>query len=131
MKYTFERPYELVTLDRYPRLGNIIFSERHFEAGHKIAVHWHDYIEIEIVASGSVLHTINNEEQLLTAGSAYIVSSCDFHGLEMTEESEIFNLSLGRGSLDEKLEEQLGHMKCRISDQDSVRSIFRKAVAEH
>lgn len=135
MNYTFDRPYELVTLDRYPGLGNVIFSKRRFEAGHSIAVHWHDYTEVEIVASGSVEHTLNNERRMLGTGAAYIVSSCDFHGLRMPEDLVILNLSFTRGSLDTRLEEQLGfgigHVRCELSDLSEVNGIFERAAGEY
>ena len=135
MIHTFDRPYELVTLDRYPGLGNIIFSERHFPSGHSIAVHWHDYTEVEIVLSGSLAHVINNERQTLTVGSAYIVSSCDFHGLTALDDLTILNLSFTRGSLDSRLEENLGcgigRVRCQLDDLSEVKSIFSRAAVEY
>lgn len=135
MIYTFDRPYELVTLDRYPGLGNIIFSERHFPSGHSIAVHWHDYTEVEIVLAGSLAHVINNERQTLRPGSAYIVSSCDFHGLTALDDLTILNLSFTRGSLDSRLEENLGcgigRVRCQLDDLSEVKSIFSRAAGEY
>lgn len=136
MKYTFERPFQLVTFDRYPSNGNILFSRRRFEAGHEIACHWHDYTEIEIVAEGSADHFINNEQTVLKAGDGYIMSSCDFHGIKAASELVILNLSLRQGSVDSRLENSLGYgvgkIRCELEgrEMDRVNELFDRALTE-
>lgn len=137
MQYTFERPFQFVTFDRYPGNGNILFSRRRFEAGHEIVCHWHDYNEIEIIAEGRADHFINNEQTILKAGDGYIMSSCDFHGIKAIDELVILNLSFRQGSVDSRLENSLGYgvgkVRCELDrrEMELVNEIFDRAENEY
>lgn len=57
------------------------------------ADHWHSYFEIEIVVSGTGIHTIAGDSYELTEGSAYILSPTDFHRIEPHEQLLLWNIS--------------------------------------
>lgn len=136
MKYTFEHPYELVTLDRFSKEENIVFSKREFKAGHKVPVHWHDYNEIEILAFGTLEHMLNNETYIMEEGDGYIASSCDFHGLRALSDVTLLNLSFKIGSVDELISSSLGYgigkFRCRLFETELCRVIelFEYAISE-
>lgn len=137
MKYTFERPYELVTFDRFSETKNFIFSERSFKAGRKVPIHWHDYNEIEILAQGELEHTMNNETYPMTPGAGYIMSSCDFHGLTAISDVRILNLSFKLGNVDERIESSfgcgIGKFRCMLSCEKLalIEELFKNAAREN
>lgn len=128
--------YRLIKLDTYSKCENIIFSRRHFKAGHRIVVHWHDFNEIEIVLSGTARHMSNGNESLLVPGSAYLMSSCDFHGLEFIDDSIILNLSFMSDGIDPMLAECLGYGVGNVNFRfpgdrlGEINHLFERAIAE-
>lgn len=136
MNHSFEAPYELVRLERYSRHESIIFSKRIIEAGHQTPVHWHDFNELEIVISGSAKHIVNDSEQLIVPGCAYLMSSCDFHGIYAIERLTMLNLSFAFGGVDPELEScfgfGLGNFSCQLSDEriNYIQELFDRALLE-
>lgn len=103
MKLNANIPYEFVTFDRYICNKNVHISERHINKNHIVPMHWHEFFELEVVFEGSATHIINNTEFELKAGSAYIITYCDFHQIIPHEDLKIFNLSFMPSQLNEKL----------------------------
>lgn len=136
MNKSYHDNYHLVTLERYSKSDSVIFSRRVFRAGHHIDVHWHDYNEIEIVLSGTARHISNGVESLLVPGSAYLMSSCDFHGIDVIEELTLLNLSFTSDSVDPILTGSFGYgvgnINCRFPGErlGHINDLFSRAIAE-
>lgn len=128
--------YNLVTLDRYTKTEPILFEERELPAGRVIPVHWHNYIELEILLEGEAEQIINNKSYLMKKGSAYIMTSCDFHIIVPKSNMKILNLSIMRGIIDTKLENCLdggvGKFLCTFDEGQLsyVSGLFQRAQNE-
>lgn len=76
---------------------------RSLEKGKVIEPHWHNFYEIEIILSGSMLHKIGDKEFLLSKGDAYLISSNGFHSMEFPEEVTLLNIGFRAELLNDDL----------------------------
>ena len=67
------------------------------------AIHWHDYVEIEIIVDGSAVHNLNGRMSLLSAGSVYMVRPMDFHSIMQPKGLHILNVSFSDNLLSAEL----------------------------
>lgn len=137
MRYHYKDPeYNLVTLDRYSKAETVMFEKREFPAGRIIPIHWHNYIELEILIEGEAEHIVNNKTMVMTKGSAYIMTSCDFHKIAVKKNMKILNLAIARGKIDPKLENYLesggGKFHCIFDEEQLsyVTGLFERAQKE-
>lgn len=137
MSYNYKEPeYNLVTLDRFSKTETVLFSVHEFPAGRVVPVHWHNFIELEIVLGGEADYMANNKSSVLKRGSVYIMSSCDFHTLYPKSTLTILNLSIMRGIIDPMLENLVesgvGKIHCTLDDAQltQLTDLFRRAQNE-
>lgn len=136
MQSSIERPYILATLDRYKESGSVMFSTRKFSKDRVVPVHWHNYLELEIIKEGSARHIVSNNSYNLKKGSAYIMTDCDFHSLIYESDSTVLNLSIMRGVIDDKLEKYIlsgvGKFHCNFDSEqlDYATALFELAQNE-
>ena len=137
MSFRYKDPeYNLITLNHYSRTETILLGWREIPSGRVIPMHWHDYIELEIVTAGEIEHIVNNTSTVVSRGSAYIMTSCDFHMLTAKSEAKLLNLSIMRGKLDPQLENYLesgvGKFNCTFSDEqlNSLVELFERGIRE-
>ncbi|MBQ7840165.1 MAG: AraC family transcriptional regulator [Lachnospiraceae bacterium] len=76
-----------------------VLLERHIPAGTDFPLHWHDYIEFEIVVSGSARHVYNGNAYTISEGSAYMMSYYDFHGVTALTDLELYSIHFNRNML--------------------------------
>lgn len=57
-------------------------------------LHRHDYIEIEYIVKGKIVHELNGTEQTLGPGDGYGLSRRDLHSINIIEPVEIHNISI-------------------------------------
>lgn len=107
MENLSKKPYILATLNDYHTNEPIIFSTRKYPKGKITPIHWHNYLELEIIKEGSARHIVTNGTYEISKGSAYIMTGSDFHSLVATTDFTILNLAITRGVIDEKLEKSL------------------------
>ena len=107
MRSYLEKPYLLTTLDSYKESDSVLFSTRKFSKGKVVPVHWHNFLELEIIKEGSAKHIFSNNSYNLKKGSAYIITDCNFHSLIYESDSTVLNLSIMRGTIDDKLEKYI------------------------
>lgn len=69
------------------------------EMGRHIPLHWHDYFEFELIVNGELKHICNGRSCRATAGSAYIMSSLNFHELTALTDSHIYSLHFDKSIL--------------------------------
>jgi len=69
---------------------------------HPIDLHYHDYYEIFLVINGTLLHLINNEEQILSKGVLLFIRDFDQHALTSCNDMpyEILNLAFSKKTLE-------------------------------
>ncbi len=66
-------------------------------------LHWHDYIEVELVLDGKGRQTLNGEEDILTAGCLTVMRPTDFHDVSPDEGFHLINLSINDRLLPEEI----------------------------
>lgn len=128
--------YNLVTLDRYTKTEPILFEKRELPAGRIIPVHWHNFLEVEILIEGEAEQIINNKQHSMKKGCAYIMRSCDFHIIIPRSNLKILNLSVMRGVIDSKLEKYVdswpGIFLCTFEESwlAEIGELFERAWGE-
>ncbi len=77
----------------------------HKQLGGDVIIHWHDYVECELIFSGELEYIINGRTYHLTSGCAYIATPSDTHSMRiMTDEPvELFSISCDESYLDPEL----------------------------
>lgn len=133
MKHSFDQPYEFVTMERQSRFcrsGDIVVSEHILPHSHTTPVHWHEFFELELVLEGTALHFINNEENFLSPGCAYLITNCDFHRIVPQSNLRIFNLSFTPDSINAELTTQLSGFHCRLTAETfaTASALFQRAL---
>ena len=81
--------------------GHSLAVERHtVVGGHPL--HWHSYFEIEIILSGSGKYIINDVEYDIAVNDAFFLNPTDFHYLDVSDVTELINISFDSSILDDK-----------------------------
>ncbi|MBQ8814406.1 MAG: helix-turn-helix domain-containing protein [Lachnospiraceae bacterium] len=99
-----------------------ILIERHKNPkGRRIPLHWHEFLEFEIVVSGTARHIYNQQEYLLTRGSAYMTSYHDFHELLSLTDLDIYCIHFTKQILDPEIARFLDYNKfhCQLSEEET------------
>ena len=136
MQDRIEKPYMLATLDLYKGSDAVLFSTRKLSKNRNVPVHWHNYLELEIIKEGTVKHIVSNNSYTLTKGSAYIMSDCDFHTLIPKSDFTVLNLSIMRGAIDDKLEKYImsgvGKFRCTFDSEqiEYITTLFERGENE-
>ena len=74
---------------------NIYFRKKKYFQTESFGLHWHDYIEIELIAEGSMYQSINGDNaQLLTDGYVSILRPTVFHSVEVLSNTTLYSLEL-------------------------------------
>ena len=136
MQTSSKKPYILATLNDYHTDEPIIFSTRHYQKGRVTPIHWHNYLELEIIKNGTARHIVSDKDYEISQGSAYIMTGKDFHSIISTADFTILNLAITRGSIDEKLEKYItnsvGKFYCHLDNEQFSYfiTLFEKAEKE-
>ena len=104
MHSVFEKNYSLATLDCFNKTEPIMFSKRNLSKDRTVPVHWHNYLELEIIATGTAKHIVTGSNYTLSKGSAYMMTGCDFHTIIPKSDITLLNLSVTSGVIEENLE---------------------------
>ncbi len=86
-------------LKHYSIENEISVSFRRINANIEFTLHWHNYIEIELVTGGRGQHDFNGEVFEAKPGLVCILRPSDFHNLSTTENMELYNISITESSL--------------------------------
>ncbi len=62
------------------------------EAGRVIPLHWHDYLEWELVTEGEGEQVYNGERFPVRRGSVYMLSDCDYHSFRAVGRVRLLNV---------------------------------------
>ena len=104
MENISKKPYLLATFNDYRTNEPIVFSTRKYPKEKITPIHWHNYLELEIIKEGSAHHIVANGTYEISKGSAYIMTGSDFHSIKPTIDFTILNLAIARGVIDKNLE---------------------------
>ncbi len=88
--------------------GRIILCEKkHIAAGKIYEMHWHDYIEMEIILSGVAEHIYNSQVTNVSRGHTYIITSHDFHALHAQSDVVLLNVCFHSHVMEKEVRETL------------------------
>ena len=75
---------------------------RYKDFDEEVPMHWHSFYELEIIVDGVGRHVLNGEEYDVQRGSAYLLTTTDFHTLKNLSPMKIWHLSFDEEMLSEK-----------------------------
>lgn len=83
-------------------------------------MHWHDFLEFEIVIAGLLKYSSNNQTHTLGPGSAHILCLHDCHGLSTLEDTTLYCLHINTDLLDLEIAEQLRYnsFRCQFTPEE-------------
>lgn len=93
-----------LTTDVYLRQGQAVRSyEQHLHD--PVALHWHEFHELQLVVNGTGRETLNGAEHLLRRGELTVLSPADFHALvPLRKPLRLYDVVFTEAALDELLE---------------------------
>lgn len=96
-------------------------------AGRTFPLHWHDYIELEIILSGSVKHVYNDREFVLQRGHAYMMCNYDFHELVALTDVVLYSVHFDRKLIAPDIARYLDYHKfhCHFDEAETVRMVLK------
>lgn len=99
--------------------------KRFFPAGTTFLPHWHDYLELEIVISGSLNHALNNTSYMSGRGSCFMISYYDFHELTAFVDTEIFCIQFNNLFLEQELTNYLSSnsLLCDFTEDEMTKVV--------
>ncbi len=86
----------------------IVCSKKKIEKESLFEMHWHDYIEAEIILSGEAEHIYNSQVTRVGKGHAYIITPHDFHALHAKTDVSLLNISFDPNILEDDIKIALG-----------------------
>ena len=66
-------------------------------------LHWHEFVEVELVLDGRARQILNGKEQILQRGSLTVIRHTDFHEISPEEGFHLINLSIEDGWIGEEM----------------------------
>ena len=110
-----------IITEPYDIMLNPLFSisKRHIKP-RTYPMHWHDFLELEIVIAGSMRHSSNNQTYTLGPGSAHVLCLHDCHGLSTLEDTTLYCLHIKTELLDLEIAEQLRYnsFRCQFTPEE-------------
>ena len=114
--------------------GAFNIYERHVPAGKRFPLHWHDYLEFEVLVSGQMRHSRNDRSYLLEAGDAYIICHHDYHELVALCDTTLFCLHIRGDFLSPELLNYVNYnsLQCRFDERElaEVENMLRAVLQE-
>lgn len=68
-----------------------------------VALHYHDFYEIEIITDGEAVHYLNGKSYKIERGSAYILNPAAFHSYEIIKPLKLFCINFDGSVIPEEL----------------------------
>lgn len=100
-------------------------------------IHWHNYIEIELVLSGTAEHIFNGIISPVERGHISVLRINDYHALQNANALEVLNLSISEHTLPEPIITALNttpnNLSYDLSEQDfqTLRNFAECCIAEN
>lgn len=101
----------------------ISIFERKLPAGNVCELHWHEYLEFEIIVSGKVRHVYNNHKYELSSGDAFLMCYCDLHEVTAMTDVLLYSVHFDSSILAPELTSLLDYNRfhCHLEDTEKVR----------
>lgn len=102
-------------------------SHQTIKAGTAFPLHWHDYLEFELILSGKAKHVYNNTVYEVASGSAYMMSYYDFHSLTALSDVELYSIHFTKDLLHPDLVRffDFNRFRCHF-DPEETRELVQK-----
>ena len=98
-KLTFEELYNTQNSFSLLHKDYNVLAEAHLFGG----IHWHDYLEIELIIDGTCVNTQNGTEYHLKRGDVLLCRPLDFHKVIPSKDLKLINISFKNDFLDKTL----------------------------
>ncbi len=110
-------------------------SVRQRTTGNFVAMHLHEYFELEIILDGTGEHNLNGTIYPVGPGTVYLITPIDFHSLKPDGELTLYNISFDKAMLSPALQMRFLNRRENLifSDADGsmqLRSLARQLEAE-
>lgn len=115
--------FEMDTDSKY----GVTFFKREIPAGTSYPLHWHDFIEFEIILSGRAKHIYNDREFVLNKGNAYMMCYYDFHELTALTDIVLYSIHFNKSMLHPEIVQFLDYNKfhCHFDKDETNRIVQR------
>lgn len=112
MKYKLDMAEEAVSVQKQV-----------IEAGTVYELHWHEYLEFEVVVSGEARHRYNNHTYRISSGDAYMMCYCDFHEVTALTDVTLYSLHFDSSLLSAELSGLLDYnrFRCHLETEELER----------
>jgi len=125
---------KMLSKDQIKKEVGISASERFVD--YFTPLHWHNFIELELVLSGSGEQILNGQQMELTRGSLSVLRLTDFHRVDPKENLHLLNLMVDDNFLSE---EMLGKLTAgntlffKLDDEqtNTLEKLFRLCLTEN
>ena len=127
-------PEQLTVQSKITQTQEFVLTERIIPAGTSYPLHWHNFIEFELITSGSARHTFNNTTDTVGPGSAYMMHYYDFHGITALTDLKLYSIHFDKNQLDQELLPYLDYNKllCQFDPRETahIESLILKLKKE-
>ncbi|MBO5105828.1 MAG: helix-turn-helix domain-containing protein [Clostridia bacterium] len=125
---------KFLSKDQIKKVTGVSVSERKVNTTSNL--HWHDFIELELILQGSGEQILNGQKSRLSAGCFSVLRLTDFHQVSPDENLQILNLMVDDNFLSEEI---LGRLqaegtlffKLKENEADILEKLFRLCMAEN
>lgn len=113
--YRWDNTYRIENLMTYQsdaiEQQGVCLYKKFVPKGFKCPLHWHDFIEFELIIEGTAEHVYNGEVYTITAGSAYMMYYYDFHEVKPLTDMKLYTIHFDKSMLNSELLPYLGFNK--------------------
>lgn len=105
----------------------VALYKQNIDAGRNFPLHWHDYIELEIILSGTVKHVYNDREFILQRGDAYMMCNYDFHELAALTNVVLYSVHFDKKLIAPEIARYLDYHKfhCCFDEPGTVQMVHK------
>lgn len=107
--------------------SKMAYYKHEIPAGTTYPLHWHDFIEFEIILSGRAKHIYNDKEYIIDAGSAYMMCYYDFHELTAETDVVLYHMHFDKNVLNPTIAQLLDYNKfhCHFEENEAKRITYK------
>ncbi len=119
-----------------PSLDKRYISAEKRIVDYEVELHWHDYIELELVIEGRGAHIFNGNISSLEKGTIIFSTGSDYHYIMPEKEITIFNLNFNLNIISDELRKKLETLTCGICTKldtdtyETLKSLFEILIEE-
>ena len=114
---------------------NKYVTVEHHTVDSSFPLHWHSFLEIEIVTEGEGYTTINGRDYDVSQYNVYLISATDFHSFKVSRHTEIINISFNRNLVSDSDLSKLFFAKSekgyKFSEDELRRIVYASELLEH